>query len=108
MLAGTSEVITKYAERLKAIYSGRKMPVCLKGRRQLPTRSFVELALVHQQELSRKEMDEFTRSTVQDGDIDAIMKKKSILETKEIGKLKSGSLAKCMLFQGGPGVERPP
>ena len=104
VLAGTSEVITKYAERLKAIYSGRKMPVCLKGRRQLPTRSFVELALVHQQKLSRKEMDEFTRSTVQDGDIDAIMKKKSILEMKEIGKLKSGSLAKCMLFQGGPGV----
>ena len=103
-LAGTSEVITKYAERLKAIYSGRKMPVCLKGRRQLPTRSFVELALVHQQELPRKEMDVFTRSTVQDGDIDAIMKKKSILEIKEIGKLKSGSLAKCMLFQGGPGV----
>ena len=102
VLAGTSEVITKYAKRLKAIYSGRKMPVCLKGRRQLPTRSFVELALVHQQKLSRKEMDEFTRSTVQDGDIDAIMKKKSIL--KEIGKLKSGSLAKCMLFQGGPGV----
>ena len=63
------------------------MPVCHKGPRKLPTRSFVELALVHQQELPRKEMDEFTRSTVQYGDIDAIMKKKSILEMKEIGKI---------------------
>ena len=95
--------VQKYAERLKELYSKRKMPDYLKGR-QLRTAKFVSLALISHEGVSKKEMDEFTRGTVQDGDIDAIFMKKSRLEMKNIGKLRTGSLATCMLLQGGPGV----
>ena len=95
--------VQKYAERLKELYSKRKMPDYLKGR-QLRTAKFVSLALVSREGVSKKEMNEFTRGTVQEGDIDAIFMKKSRLEMKNIGKLRTGSLATCMLLQGGPGV----
>ena len=95
--------VQKYAERLKELYSKRKMPDYLKGR-QLRTAKFVSLALVSREGVSKKEMNEFTRGTVQDGDIDAIFMKKSRLEMKNIGKLRTGSLTTCMLLQGGPGV----
>ena len=101
-LSSVSEVVSKYAKRLKELYSKRKMPDYLKGR-QLQTANFISLALVSCEGVSKKEMDEFTR-TVQDGDIDAIFKVKSPLEMKHIGKLRTGSLATCMLLQGGPGV----
>ena len=104
---GVSELnlspVQKYAERLKELYSKRKMPDYLKGR-QLRTAKFVSLALISCEGVSKKEMNEFTRGTVQDGDIDAIFMKKSRLEMKNIGKLRTGSLATCMLLQGGPGV----
>ena len=95
--------VQKYAERLKELYSKRKMPDYLKGR-QLRTAKFVSLALISREGVSKKEMDEFTCGTVQDGDIDAILMQKSPLEMKHIGKLRTGSLATCMLLQGGPGV----
>ena len=95
--------VQKYAERLKELYSKRKMPDYRKGR-QLRTARFVNLALISRKGVSKKEMDEFTRGTVQDGDIDAILMHKSPLEMKNIGKLRTGSLATCMLLQGGPGV----
>ena len=96
--------LQKYAERLKELYSKRKMPDYLKGR-QLRTANFISLALITREGVSKKEMDAFTRCTVQDGDIDAIFMKKSPLEMKNIGKLRTdGSLATCMLLQGGPGV----
>ena len=95
--------VQKYAERLKELYSKRKMPDYLKGR-QLRTARFVNLALISRKGVSKKKMDEFTRGTVQDGDIDAILMHKSPLEMKNIGKLRTGSLATCMLLQGGPGV----
>ena len=95
--------VQKYAERLKELYSKRKMPDYLKGR-QLRTANFISLALISREDVSKKEMDEFTHGTVQDGDIDAIFMKKSRLEMKHIGKLRTGSLATCMLLQGGPGV----
>ena len=80
------------------------MPDYLKGR-QLRTANFISLALITREGVSKKEMDVFTRSTVQDGDIDAIFMKKSRLEMKNIGKLRTdGSLVTCMLLQGGPGV----
>ena len=102
-LSSVSEVVSNYAKRLKELYSKRKMPDYLKGR-QLQTANFISLALVSREGVSKKEMDEFTRCTVQDGDIDAIFKVKSPLEMKHIGKLRTGSLATCMLLQGGPGV----
>ena len=95
--------VQKYAERLKELYSKRKMPDYLKGR-QLRTARFVNLALISRKGVSKKKMDEFTRGTVQDGDIDAILMHKSPLEMKNIGKLRTGSLATCILLQGGPGV----
>ena len=95
--------VQKYAERLKELYSNRKMPDYLKGR-QLRTANFISLALISREGVSKKKMNEFTRSTVHDGDIDAIFMKKSRLEMKNIGKLKTDSLATCMLLQGGPGV----
>ena len=98
--------VQMYAECLKELYSKRKMPDYLKGR-QLRTAKFVSLALISRisrKGVSKKEMDEFTRGTVQDGDIDAILMHKSPLEMKNIGKLRTGSLATCMLLQGGPGV----
>ena len=64
--------VQKYAERLKELYSKRKMPDYLKGR-QLRTAKFVSLALISCEGVSKEEMDEFTRGTVQDGDIDAIL-----------------------------------
>ena len=80
------------------------MPDYLKGR-QLRTAKFVSLALITREGVSKKEMDAFTRGTVQDGDIDAIFMKKSRLEMKNIGKLRTdGSFVTCMLLQGGPGV----
>ena len=102
-LSSVSEVVSNYAKRLKELYSKRKMPDYLKGR-QLQTANFISLALVSREGVSKKEMDEFTRCTVQDGDIDAIFKVKSPLEMKHIGKLRTGSLTTCMLLQGGPGV----
>ena len=96
--------VQKYAERLKELYSKRKMPDYLKGR-QLRSAKFVSLALISREGVSKKEMNAFTRDTVQDGDIDAIFMKKSRLEMKNIGKLRTdGSLVTCMLLQGGPGV----
>ena len=95
--------VQKYAKRLKELYSKRKMPDYLKGR-QLRTARFVNLALISRKVVSKQKMDEFTRGTVQDGDIDAILMHKSPLEMKNIGKLRTGSLATCMLLQGGPGV----
>lgn len=68
--------MNKYAAYLKAFYSTRKIPDYFKGR-QLQTKYYVELALVHKEEKSKEEMDEFTRSTVQDGNIDVILKQKT-------------------------------
>ena len=51
-----SSAVQKYASHLKGIYSKRKMPDYLKGR-QLQSKRYVELALVHRKEMSKKEMD---------------------------------------------------
>ena len=64
---------------------------------------YINLAVVRKDNIDKSEMDKFTEATIH-GNIDDITKKKQSLELSEVGRLVDGSLGRCVLVQGAPGV----
>ena len=59
--------------------------------------------MVKKEEVSKKQADEFTKSTIH-GNIDDICKKKRAVDFTQIGKQEDGTPAKLILVEGAPGI----
>ena len=96
--------VSRYAEYLKSKYACKtlledeKRPYASKKGTK-----YINLAVVRKDNIDKSEMDKFTEATIH-GNIDDILKKKQSLELSEVGRLEDGSLARCVLVQGAPGV----
>ena len=103
--AGNSDLpVSRYAEYLKSKYACKTVPVDEK--RHYASKKgtkYVNLAVVKKDNIDKSEVDKFTEATIH-GNIDDILKKKQSLELSEVGRLEDGSLARCVLVQGAPGV----
>ena len=64
---------------------------------------YINLAVVRKDNIDKSEMDKFIEATIH-GNTDDITKKKWSLKLSEVGRLEDGSLARCVLVQGAPGV----
>ena len=102
---GNSDLpVSRYAEYLKSKYACKTLPVDEK--RPYASKKgtkYINLAVVRKDNIDKSEMDKFTEATIH-GNIDDITKKKRSLELSEVGRLEDGSLARCVLVQGAPGV----
>ena len=96
--------VSRYAEYLTSKYACKTLPVDEK--RHYASKKgtkYINLAVVRKDNIDKSEMDKFTEATIH-GNIDDITKKKQSLELSEVGRLEDGSLARCVLVQGAPGV----
>ena len=103
--AGNSDLpVSRYAEYLRSKYACKTLPVDEK-RPYVSKKGakYINLAVVRKDNVDKSEMDKFTEATIH-GNIDDITKKKRSLELSEVGQLEDGSLARCVLVQGAPGV----
>ena len=103
--AGKSDLsVNRYAEYLKSKYACKTLLEDEK-RHYVSTKGakYINLAVVRKDNIDKSEMDKFTEATIH-GNIDDITKKKRSLELSEVGQLEDGSLARCVLVQGAPGV----
>ena len=95
--------IEMYAFYLKFdVYLRQKFPTYGKWPPN-PAKSFINLALIKKQRMTKEEMDRFMKQTIR-GDIDDIMHEKESICLEEIGKAKGNTLPKCILVEGAPGV----
>ena len=103
--AGNSDLpVSRYAEYLKSKYACKTLLVDEK--RHYASKKgtkYINLAVVRKHSVDKSEMDKFTEATIH-GNIDDITKKKQSLQLSEVGRLEDGSLARCVLVQGAPGV----
>ena len=96
--------VSRYAEYLKTKYACKTLPEDEK--RHYASKKgtkYINLAVVRKYNIDKSEMDKFTEATIH-GNVDDILKKKQSLELSEVGRLEGGSLARCVLVQGAPGV----
>ena len=94
--------IDTYASFLKSVYLRQKFPTYGKWHPAC-SKYFINLALIKKDEMSKQQMEHFTRQTIQ-GDIDDIVHEKESISMEEIGKAKGNTLPKCILVEGAPGV----
>ena len=96
--------VNRYAEYLKSKYTCKTL--LEDEKRQYASKTgtkYINLAVVRKDNIDKSEMDKFTEATIH-GNVDDILKKKQSLELSEVGRLEDGSLARCVLVQGAPGV----
>ena len=96
--------VTRYAEYLKSKYACKTL--LEDEKRHYASKKgtkYINLAVVRKDNIDKSEMDKFTEATIR-GNVDDILKKKQSLELSEMGRLEDGSLARCVLVQGAPGV----
>ena len=104
--AGNSDdlPVNRYAEYLKSKYACKTL--LEDEKRHYASKKgtkYINLAVVRKESIDKSEMDKFTEATIH-GNIDDIIRKKQSLELSEVGRLEDGSLARCVLVQGAPGV----
>ena len=94
--------VDQYASYLRSVYISKKLPTHSKWP---PTaaKKYIHLAIVKKERVSKRQGDEFTKSTLH-GNIDDICKKKKAVDFTQIGKKEDGSPAKLILVEGAPGI----
>ena len=87
-----------FVDHLKTQYTQRVRTEDDK-RQHCTSTKFINLAVVRKS----NEVGRFTSATIH-GNVDDILKEKRLLELSEVGRLEDGSLARCVLVQGSPGI----
>ena len=92
-----------YASYLKHdVYLRQKFPTYEKWPPN-PSKKIVNLALIKKCRMTKEEVSEFTKQTVQ-GDIDDIVDEKESISMEDIGKESGSTFPKLILVEGAPGV----
>ena len=80
-------------------------PVSFDGKfPQLPSKAFINLAIIEKDDINRCKADKFTKGTLH-GHADEILKKKSAIEVEAVLVLPQGhQRMKCVFIEGAPGV----
>ena len=91
--------LTRYAKYLRAVYA--TSPVAVEDKwPPTPSTTYIRLALVKKEKVSRGEADHFTRLTLQ-GEIDTILKAKQPITMEDV--LKDND-ARLVVVEGAPGI----
>ena len=69
----------------------------------MKSKKYINLALIEKEDITKREADQFTRTTIR-GNIDDIKKSKRATDIGQIAQLPDGSQPKCILVEGAPGV----
>ena len=99
---GQSCAVDTYASYLKSVYTREKLPIYDKWP-QVKSKKYINLALIEKEDITKQEVDQFTRATIY-GNIDDIKKSKRAIDIGQIAQLSDGSQPKCILVEGAPGV----
>ena len=99
---GQSSAVDTYASYLKSVYTREKLPMHDKWP-QVKSKKFINLALIEKEDITKHEMDKFTRAKIC-GNINEINRSKRIMCINQIAQLPDGSQPKCILVEGAPGV----
>ena len=94
--------IDTYASYLKSVYTQEKLPMYDKWP-QVVSKKFVNLALIENEEITKREKDAFTKASIH-GNIDDIKQSKRAMDISQVARLPNGSHPKCILVEGAPGV----
>ena len=102
-----SPCMQRYVTYLKDRYIAKRTPVYDKESSLLyfKAKLFINIALVHKNVKTMTENDK--EEMIMDrlhGHVDAIQRKKTILDFSNVCKCDNGSLARCVLVEGAPGV----
>ena len=96
----TSNVLFRYADFLRAVYSN--YPVAKPDKfPPTPCKAFIKLALVKKESVTREEADKFTHLTLR-GDIDQILQVKEPIKLDDI--LKADDKVRLVVVEGAPGI----
>ena len=98
----SASAVNTYASYLKSVYIREKLPIYDKWP-QVKSKKYINLALIEKEDVTKQEADRFTRSTIR-GNIDDIRKSKCAMQIDQIAQLPDGSMPKCILVEGAPGV----
>ena len=96
--------VSRYAEFLKSKYARKSL--IEDDKRQYASRNtakYVNLAIIRNDNIDAREREKLVAATVR-GTISDITSEKGSIELSQIGRLEDGSLARCVLVQGAPGI----
>ena len=96
--------VSRYADYLKSKYTRKTL--IEDDKRQYASRNtatYINLAIIPNDNTDAKEREKFVTATVH-GTISDITNEKGSLELDQIGRMENGSLARCVLVQGAPGI----
>ena len=96
--------VSRYAEYLKSKYARKTL--LEDDKRQYASRNvarYINLAIIRNDDIDAREREKLVAATVH-GTISDITTEKGSLELNQIGRLEDGSLARCVLVQGAPGI----
>ena len=91
--------IDTYASHLKCVYTREKLPIYDKWP-HVKSIKYINLALIEKEDITKREVDEFTKATIH-GNIDDIKMSKRGMNIDQIAH---GSQQNCILVEGAPGV----
>ena len=94
--------VDTYASYLNSVYTRERLPTYDKWP-LVQSKKYINLALITKKDITKPEVDQFTRSTIH-GNIDDIKKSKRATDIGQIAQLPDGSQPKCILVEGAPGV----
>ena len=92
--------LTRYADYLRAIYATSPVAIDRDKWPPTPSTTYIRLALVKKEKVSREEADDFTRLTLQ-GEIDTILKVKQPITMEDVLK---DSDTRLVVVDGAPGI----
>ena len=102
--ASSDHPVSRYAEYLKSKYARKTL--IEDDKRQYASRNtakYINLAIIRNDNIDAREREKLVTATVH-GTISDITTEKGSLELNQIGQLEDGSLARCVLVQGAPGI----
>ena len=94
--------VRRYADYLRAFYQTSELPGSKKWPPS-PSKTFINLAVISREEVSRKDLEKFMLATLHGG-VDQIVDVKSPIEIGEILSSQPGKTLQCVLVEGAPGV----
>ena len=96
--------VSRYAEYLKSKYACKTL--IQDDKRQYASRNttkYINLVVIRNDNIDAREREKLVTATVH-GTISDITSEKGSIELSQIGRQEDGSLARCVLVQGAPGV----
>ena len=96
--------VSRYAEYLKSKYARKTL--IEDDKRQYASRTtakYINLAVIQNDNIDAREREKLVTATVH-GTISDITSEKGLIELGQIGRQDDGSLARCVLVQGAPGI----